>query len=59
MVYYNKDELVIRSLEEAYAQVFSDEEKAQGWDADISKYLTRVRDQTARFQFAELIIFGG
>ena len=45
MVYYRDDELVIRSMEEADAQVFTDEEKAQGWDTDISKYLTRLRDQ--------------
>ena len=45
MVYFRNDELVIRSLEEADARVFADEEKAQGWDADISKYLMRLRDQ--------------
>ena len=45
MIYYNDDELIIRNMEESDARVFTDEEKAQGWDADISKYRTRIRDQ--------------
>ena len=36
---------MIRDLEEADAQVFTDEERAQGWNADLSKYLMRLRDQ--------------
>ena len=45
MIYYSDDELTIRDMEEADAQIFTDEEIAQGWHADISKYLTRLRDQ--------------
>ena len=45
MIYYSDDELTIRDMEEADAQIFTDEENAQGWHADISKYLTRLRDQ--------------
>ena len=45
MIYYDNNELVIRNMEEADARVFTDEETAQGWHADISKYLTRLRDQ--------------
>ena len=45
MVYYDDNELMIRNMEEADARIFTDEERAQGWDADISKYLTRLRDQ--------------
>ena len=45
MVYYSDDILVIRSMEEADARIFADEETAQGWHSDISKYLTRLRDQ--------------
>ena len=45
MIYYNDDELTIRSMEEADARIFTDEEAAQGWNSDISKYLTRLRDQ--------------
>ena len=45
MIYYNDTLLTIRDLEEADAQIFTDEERAQGWDADISKYRTRLRDR--------------
>ncbi len=48
MVYYRDDELVIRDLEEADAQALTDEEKAQGWRADISKYLRRLRDRAEK-----------
>lgn len=45
MIYYKDDKLLIRNMEEADAQIFTDEETAQGWHPDISKYLTRIRDQ--------------
>ena len=45
MIYYNDDMLMIRDIEEEDARVFTDEEIAQGWHPDISKYLTRLRDQ--------------
>ena len=45
MIYYNDDMLMIRDMEEADARVFTDEEIAQGWHPDLSKYLTRLRDQ--------------
>jgi GNAT superfamily N-acetyltransferase len=32
-------------MEEADAQILIDEEIAQGWNADVTKYLTRLRDQ--------------
>ena len=47
MVYYKDNDLTIRNMEEADARIFTDEEIAQGWDADITKYLTRLRDQSA------------
>ncbi len=47
MVYYRDSELVIRDMEEADARIFTDEEIAQGWNADISKYLARLQDQSA------------
>ena len=46
-VYYIDDELIIRNMEEADARVFTDEEIAQGWHTDISKYLARLQDQSA------------
>ncbi len=45
MIYYRDDELVIRSMEEPDAGIFTDEEIAQGWHADIAKYETRLKDQ--------------
>ena len=45
MIHYNDGELIIRDMEEGDARIFTDEEKAQGWNADISKYLTRLRDR--------------
>ena len=45
MIYYRDGELAIRNMEEADARVIADEETAQGWNADISKYLTRIKDQ--------------
>ena len=47
MVYYKDNDLTIRNMEEADARIFTDEENAQGWGADITKYLTRLRDQSA------------
>jgi len=45
MIYYSDDSLIIRTMEETDAQIFTDEEIAQGWNSDISKYLTRLKDQ--------------
>ena len=47
MVYYNDNELMIRNMEEADARTFTDEEIAQGWHTDISKFEARLRDQAA------------
>ncbi len=46
-VYYRDNELIIRTMEEADARIFTDEEIAQGWHTDISKYLARLQDQSA------------
>ena len=45
MVYYKDGDLVIRNLEEADAQVFTDEFTAQGWHPDIATYRMRLKDQ--------------
>ncbi len=58
MVYYKDEELVIRNMEEADAQIFTDEYTAQGWHSDVDYYLMRIREQaegkcvalTAEFQ---------
>ncbi len=45
MIYYSDEEVTIRDMEEADARIFTDEETAQGWHADIAKYLARLRDR--------------
>ena len=44
MIYYQDEELVIRDMEEADAQIFNDEYTAQGWHPDINYYLMRIRE---------------
>ncbi len=45
MIHYKDRDLVIRSMQESDARIFTDEETAQGWHADISKYLEELKDQ--------------
>ena len=44
MIYYRDDELVIRDMEEADAQIFDDEYTAQGWHPEVEYYLMRIRE---------------
>lgn len=43
--YCGDGELVIRAMEEADAQVFTDGELAQGWHTDVSKFLEKLKDR--------------
>lgn len=52
MIYYKDEELVIRSMEEADAQVFYDEYTAQGWHPEAAYYLMRIREQAEGKCFA-------
>lgn len=45
MIYYNEGKILIRDMQQSDAQKITDEEIAQGWDADISKYQTRLKHQ--------------
>lgn len=45
MIYYKDEELVIRNMEEADAQIFTDGYTAQGWHPDIAEYQMRLKDQ--------------
>lgn len=45
MIYYKDEDLVIRNMEEADAQVFYDEYTAQGWHPEVEYYLMRMREQ--------------
>lgn len=44
MIYYQDDNIVIRKLTETDAQVITEEEIKQGWDASVDKYLLRLKD---------------
>ena len=45
MIYYQNEDVCIRDLEEADAQIITDEEIAQGWHQSIDKYLMRLQHQ--------------
>ena len=44
MIYYQDDEVIIRDMEEADAQIFDDEYTAQGWHPEVEYYLMRIRE---------------
>jgi len=45
MIYYQDDELVIRTMEETDGPVFVEEFAAQGWNPDIAVYRRRMKDE--------------
>lgn len=45
MIYYNDKEILIRNMRQSDAQVITDEEIAQGWQASAEKYEMRLRHQ--------------
>lgn len=45
MIYFKNEEVTIRNMEERDAQVITDGEITQGWDATVDKYERRLRDQ--------------
>ncbi len=45
MIYHNEHGIMIRDLQQSDARIITDEEIAQGWDADIGKYEMRLRHQ--------------
>ena len=45
MIYFKDENVLIRNMEPADAQVFTDEEIAQGWHASVEKYEMRMRHQ--------------
>jgi len=46
MIFYKDNEVTIRNMTPEDAPVITAEEIAQGWDADISKYEARLKDQS-------------
>lgn len=47
MIYYSKEALIIRNMEDSDAQIITDEEIAQGWSVTVEKYQKRLEDQRA------------
>ena len=45
MIYYQQDDLLIRDMEPADAQIFTDEEIAQGWHTEITKFQEEMKDR--------------
>ena len=45
MIYYRDENLVIRDMEAADAQILNDEYTAQGWHPDVAYYHMRMREQ--------------
>lgn len=46
MVYYTDNKILIRDMRQSDAQFITDEEIAQGWDADVKKYELRIQHQS-------------
>ena len=47
MVYYQDEDVLIRDMVTADAQIITDEEIARGWHQSIEKYENRLRDRDA------------
>lgn len=45
MIFYQDEELVIRNMKDADAQIFFDEYTAQGWHEELAYYHMRLREQ--------------
>lgn len=46
MVYYNDNSITIRNIQKSDAQILTDEEIAQGWNASVEKYEMRLKHQS-------------
>ena len=47
MLYYQDDEITIRTIRDSDAQIICDKEIAQGWNQTTEKYLTRIADNAS------------
>ena len=47
MIYYQDDDILVRDLERADADIIAAGEVAQGWNATPEKYLLRLKDREA------------
>lgn len=44
MVYYNENDILIRTIEDSDAKIICEEECAQGWNQTEDKYRMRIAD---------------
>ncbi|MBR3017891.1 MAG: GNAT family N-acetyltransferase [Clostridia bacterium] len=47
MIYYQDEDVLIRDMLPSDGQIFTEGEKAQGWNATVEKYEMRLRDVAA------------
>ena len=59
MVYYEDEKLIIRNMESADAQVFTDEFTAQGWHPEIAGFMARLKDQSEGKSVALTAVYEG
>ena len=59
MIYYQDENIIIRGMEPADARPLTDGEHAQGWQTDIAKFETRLRDQAEGRAVALVAEVGG
>ena len=59
MIYYRDENIIIRDMTPADAQPLTDGEHAQGWQTDIAKFETRLRDQSEGRAVALVAEVGG
>lgn len=59
MIYYQDDELLIRSMIESDVQAITDAELAQGWHVEAAKQEIRFRDQQEGRSHALIAVYRG
>lgn len=59
MVYYDDGQILIRNMQQRDAQIITEEEIAQGWHADVSKYEMRLQHQSEGKSIALVAEFCG
>ncbi len=59
MIYFEDKELVIRTMTLADGEEITKEEIAQGWNADVEKYQSRIRDEEAGKALALVAVYQG
>lgn len=59
MIYYSDKDIIIRNIEPQDAQIITDEEIAQGWDASIDKYEMRLKDQAEGRSISLVAVYKG